>query len=724
MPYNFLERAKHALDALLGKAPSSVGVGWFNGSDGIFWTDRDKIPAERLMKQMRNWVFACVRAISERVGQANLRLYKVGKSGAWDEIESHELLELLHAPSQNMTKVELLELTSAHMELTGNAYWFLEGTEGKNPKAKPTGIDVISPTDIEPILTQDKKQVAAWKIKRADGLHYDVLPAHSVLHIKYVSPLNKLAGLGATEAAADAIDSDNYARQFQRNFFKKGAVPSVFLSTPAGTTTEARQHLQQTFEERYMGENQRTVAAIPSGTKIDVINQNPRDMEFVELRRVSRDEIFAMYRVPHVILGLGAGENLNRATADTTEYVFAKYTIQPKVDRIVMFVNEYLVPLFGDNLVLDSDSMVPENVELGINRNRAALGNKAWMTVNEIRIEDGLEPVEGGDVIPDGGTNPLDALLAGKARKKAKKGPKPRHIVAWERRTKRAEELKTGIESALKAAVKAIEPSKYEAKALTQEEVKGDWEAQWKAMSDVAESYQKRLKEAMSEYAHQMGKRASENMTGSKSVGRKAASILDKQDEVKAIMSALGEIIEELVKEQGKIAGAMVDYEFAYSELVKEAIDKRLATMAGKYTDETIALLERELKESAENNETQEELKDRIKLIEEFSADTRAARVAVTESYWNANTATRMAWKESGSVKTVKWYTSSNERVCQFCGPLHGKTVGIDENWYNVGDTVDGSAGGKLNVDFADVGNPPLHPNCQCFIRPEEISFT
>lgn len=723
MPYNFLERAKHALDALLGKAPASVGVGWFNGSDGIFWTDRDKIPAERLMKQMRNWVFACVRAISERVGQANVRLYKVGKNGAWDEVESHELLELIHAPSQNMTKVELFELTSAHMELTGSAYWQLVGTEGSNPKAKPTGIDVINPTDIEPVLTQDKKQVAGWKVKRADGLHYDLLPAHSVLHFKYVSPINRLAGLGATEAAADAIDSDNYARQFQRNFFKKGAVPSVFLSTPAGTSAEASKHLRDTFEERYMGENQRTVAAIPTGTKIDVINQNPRDMEFVELRRVSRDEIFAMYRVPHVILGLGAGENLNRATADTTEYVFAKHTLQPKVDRIIMFLNEYLVPLFGDNLILDVDSMVPENIEMAINRNRAALGNKAWMTVNEVRIEEGLEPVEGGDVIPDGG-NALDALLGGKARKKAKKGPKPRHIIAWERRTKRSEELKTGIELALKAAMKAIEPSKYEVKALTQEDMKGDWEAQWKAMSDVAEGYQKRLKEAMAEYAHGMGKRATQAITGSKAIGKKAASILDKQDEVKAILSAISDIVEELVKEQGKIAGAMVDYEFEYSKLVQEAIDKRMQLMAGKYTDETIALLERELKESAEAEETADELEERIKLIEEFSADTRAARVAATESYWNANTATRMAWKESGRVQSVKWYTSSNERVCEFCGPLHGKTVSIDENWYNVGDTVAGSDGGTLNVDFADVGNPPLHPNCQCFIRPEEISFT
>ena len=97
--------------------------------------------------------------------------------------------------------------------------------------------------------------------------------------------------------------------------------------------------------------------------------------------------------------------------------------------------------------------------------------------------------------------------------------------------------------------------------------------------------------------------------------------------------------------------------------------------------------------------------------------------MARTETFRIANDATQEGWKQTGVVKSIKWYTAADERVCPYCDPLHGKVVGIDENFFEKGDASGGSDGTTIPLEYEDVGNPPLHVSCRCYIRPEEISI-
>ncbi len=97
--------------------------------------------------------------------------------------------------------------------------------------------------------------------------------------------------------------------------------------------------------------------------------------------------------------------------------------------------------------------------------------------------------------------------------------------------------------------------------------------------------------------------------------------------------------------------------------------------------------------------------------------------MARTEAFRIANGATTEAWKQGGAVKTIKWFTSADERVCPFCAPLHGKIVEIGKTFFDKGDKVDGSDGSTMEVDYTDIGYPPLHTDCRCYVRPEEVSL-
>src|SRR2546426_187059 len=82
-------------------------------------------------------------------------------------------------------------------------------------------------------------------------------------------------------------------------------------------------------------------------------------------------------------------------------------------------------------------------------------------------------------------------------------------------------------------------------------------------------------------------------------------------------------------------------------------------------------------------------------------------------------------WQQSGVVKTLKWYTAS-QNPCPFCIEMNGKVISVDDNFFENGQSLtvgEGDDAKTMSLDYGDVGSPPLHPNCFCLIRPSEISI-
>jgi hypothetical protein len=67
--------------------------------------------------------------------------------------------------------------------------------------------------------------------------------------------------------------------------------------------------------------------------------------------------------------------------------------------RIAAFLNTLLIPRFGKDLTLEFDNVVPEDEDLAIKKRVAALGGAPYESVNEVRDELGLEPIENGDSV-------------------------------------------------------------------------------------------------------------------------------------------------------------------------------------------------------------------------------------------------------------------------------------------------------------------------------------
>jgi hypothetical protein len=88
----------------------------------------------------------------------------------------------------------------------------------------------------------------------------------------------------------------------------------------------------------------------------------------------------------------------HQATAETADYVFSKRTVKPKMLLVISYLNEFLVPRYGDDLYLTFIDPTPEDKEFRTKEMQAAVANMPIMTQNEARKSYlGLGPIEGGD---------------------------------------------------------------------------------------------------------------------------------------------------------------------------------------------------------------------------------------------------------------------------------------------------------------------------------------
>lgn len=714
MAKNFIDKILGGLGLVRKKAIDLPLVSGAGISD--FVVGGGKISKEKLMQNNKNWVFACVRARAEAVGNIKLKMFRIEKDGTIVEVTEHELLDLLAAVNPFMCQFELFEMLESHLDLCGNAYWYLEGV--KNFNDRPTAIYPLNPKYIEikkgklPNFIEEYRYTVSGEVR--------IFYPYEILHFREGNPDDPYEGRGILEAIAHWVDADNYATEWNRAFFLNAARPDSVLTHSGELGKEEMSFLRASFEEVYRGvERAHKALVLPKGVEFTPVGWNQKEMDFVEMQRMTRDKILAGFRVPKTILGLT--EDVNRANAEASNYVFALRVIKPQMERIVGYLNEFLVPRYGDDIFLDFEDPVPENRELELKENEKALAGKPYASVNEIREKEGLPPISGGDsVMTDFASIPLGKPLEEKkVRPKIKNQMRP--SVRFSKNLKKRKKIS---ESIAKAAKEILTGNIKEVLKVFDE---GKWEVAWKGFVVRVTPYEKSLAEAIRKFNKGQKKRVLENLekeTKTKVV-KQFENLFDDEEEISILIDGATPILRELLEKEGKEAAKLIGSTVfeANLERVVNGLNKRIGLMAKTYNETTLDLLKEKLKEGLEAGESLPELAERVRQIYEFSDEVRAERVARTEAFAVANSATREAWRQSGVVKTLKWFTALDERVCEFCEPMNGKIIGIEENWFEKGDSLKGRDGGKLEIDYSDIETPPLHCYCRCYIRPEEISI-
>lgn len=679
----------------------------------------NSIAPNTLMENDKNWVAVCVHKIAETISGVPLQLKRYNKEGEDEEIFEHAILDVLDKPNGIMTGKDLLYFIAAHQEIVGNAYLL------QDKEKNPTQLFPLPPQNVKVELNKGMTEIAGYMY--AVGTFKKHYKPEEVVHLKMPNAANPLRGKSIMEKIAEWIDVDNYATDFNRRFFLNGAMLSGNLVTDY-TTKEGLELAKLGFEMRHKGAaNAHKVGVLPKGVKFEPSTLPPKDMQFVEMDTRFRDKVLSAFGVPKSVLGIV--EDVNRANAEASNYVFMQFTIQPKMERLVAYLNEFFLPRFAgtENLYIDFPSIVPENEELKLKWYQASLGNQAWSTVNEVRGAIGLPEIEGGDELPSpmGFTLGADGKPTGtefkmKAIKVSatKQGKRPWYVKRSLLRKNKLENKKGElVEEAIKAVLGVIGGKDQE-------------EAEHKKFIVRVSAYEKKFKQKMIDADRKVRKEALGNLPDArgisggmvKAIGDK---LVDKKKATNAIIDFATPLLGELVESEGKAQMDKLPTDVSFN-LKDPKLQKRMRELieltGEKYTETTIKLLNKKLGKAIEDGATMDEMTKIVNDVFDFTESFRGARVARSTVFGVANTAAREAYKQSGVVKAVKWHTAEDEMVCEFCGPMNGKVIDIDDTFFDQGDTVRGRDGGELDVDFSDVEDPPLHANCRCFTLASQIT--
>lgn len=310
-------------------------------------------------------LFAIVDKCASGAAAVDWHLYRKRPPGAGpdaerEEVTVHAALDLWSRPNGFYTQSEFIESVQQHHELTGEMWWVI----ARDPRSTiPLELWPVRPDRMEPVADA-RRYLVGYVYHGPDG--EDVpLELDEVIFVRRPNPDDPYRGISAVAAALVHIEGASFAAQWNRNFFKNSAEPGGIVKVERKLSQPEFRMLRQRWGEQHQGvAAAHHVAILEGGMEWVERKYTQRDMEFVKLREATREDIREAFGFPKPLLG--AVDDVNRANADAAEYVFSKWVLVPRLDRIKQALNADLLPLFGPagaELEFDYDSPVTEDAE-------------------------------------------------------------------------------------------------------------------------------------------------------------------------------------------------------------------------------------------------------------------------------------------------------------------------------------------------------------------------
>ncbi len=294
------------------------------------------------------------------------------------EQEDHDLIKLFEQPNQVVIGSQIFEATVIHLELSGRAFWLLDGlrsTPQQPTTAIPTRIIMLDPTKMKAVL-DGVGELKHWVFTQANGTP-KIFSKEEIVRFAYYHPNPKpdepFAGLAPLMAARLGYHLAWKSTKFQELFYTHGGFPPFYLFTPEKATIgkDERKTLRNEFNRLYMGlRNAWKMPILGRGAELKSIAVNQKDAEWMNTTKLTRENILAIFGTPPAVVGFM--ETANRANSQEQKRFFWTRTIPPKTTMIRHVIQATMVDRFWPGMSYKWKSKerlaeaIPEDVRAAI----------------------------------------------------------------------------------------------------------------------------------------------------------------------------------------------------------------------------------------------------------------------------------------------------------------------------------------------------------------------
>jgi HK97 family phage portal protein len=632
-------------------------------------------------------VFACVRILAETVASLPLITYTRTAKGR-DRATNFYLYPLLHdSPNEYMTSFELRETLQGHLALWGNAFSQLDYDAG----GRITSIFPLRPDHMREIRVENGQKIYHYQLPNGQFVWLDGL---KIWHLKAFG--DGIWGYSPVELMRNAIGLNMALEKFGSKFFANGARPGGVLEHPGQLSDKAGKNLRASWNEMHSGlDNAHKIAILEEGLKWHDVGIPPEEAQFLETRKFQLTEIARIYRIPpHMIADL---EKATFSNIEQQDLEFVKYTMFPWLTRWEQSIQKHLM-LERERKKYYAEFLL-DGLLRGDNASRSQYYAMAkqwgWMSTNEIRQKENMNPVEGGDVylIPMN-MMPADQVTTPPAPAQGQNQEPPRHGEHGEEQ-REAEEIRA-------------EMARNEERALREERGNSFASKRHRVMEGYKPLYADKVRGILKKESRDVGAAVRRTLKDSGWAGLKKwmeSYYETHADQIKEQMMPLG-------RSYGQQVADLAAQELN-DEPPDESVGKFTESYVGGYAARHTAISQSKVEQKymkaiAEETDAEEALLNELELW----PDERSPQIADEESVRFGNAMAKMVYGALGVV-TLRFVTFGEN--CPYCDQMDGRVIGIEENFI--------SAGGSLEADGAepltsttDIGHPPIHNGCDCMI--------
>lgn len=350
-----------------------------------------------------------VSFLARNIAQLGLHVYRRVSNLDRERITDHPLSELLARPNPYTTPYRFMESVVSDMAIYDNAVIVKVKFQGQprglvrvDPRrVTPKGDNPFTPEVYEIVGPRDKVQV----------------PADQVVHLRGYSATDERWGSSPIEALRMILAEDYQAQLYREQLWRNGARVSGYLERPLDApqwSREGKDRFRAQWQAQYAGDGAKPggTPILEDGMRYVQAGTTPRDAQYAESRKLTREEVTAAYHIPLTLVGI-----LDNATySNITEQHKIMYqdTLAPWLTMIQQELALQLVPDFPNTTDLYVEFNLAEKLRGSFEEQATQLQTAvgaSWMTRNEARARVNLPQVDGGDDL----ITPLNVLTGGQA---------------------------------------------------------------------------------------------------------------------------------------------------------------------------------------------------------------------------------------------------------------------------------------------------------------------
>jgi HK97 family phage portal protein len=224
-----------------------------------------------------------------------------------------------------------------------------------------------------------------------------------MLHIRRFTMPGEPWGLSPVKQAAVAIGMSLASEEYGYRYFKESANPTGLLMTEQDLDEKTVERQQKNWISSHGG--RRLPAVLTNGFSWKNLSISPDESQFLATRQFQRSEICIMFGVPPILIGdtketTAWGTGVEQITLGAITYTFRSWT------GCIESVISNCLP-GGQYVRFDFDALLRGDIEARFKAYKDAVGGSTgagWISTNEVRAKEEMDPVDGGDVILHPGT--------------------------------------------------------------------------------------------------------------------------------------------------------------------------------------------------------------------------------------------------------------------------------------------------------------------------------